>query len=86
MNFNGHVSFLEYLLYQYREFANPADFIERSMAVAEQEEYPAITKARQALEEVSLSRVYIYILTCFAKCSIPLYNQQPSVCTSHKGY
>ena len=31
VNFDGRVSFLEYLLYQYRDFANPADFCQRSM-------------------------------------------------------
>jgi hypothetical protein len=31
VNFDGRISFLEYLLYQYREFCNPGDFCERSM-------------------------------------------------------
>ena len=51
VNFDGRVSFLEYLLYQYRDFANPADFVTRSMASSE--EHPEITKARMALEEVN---------------------------------
>lgn len=51
INFDGKVSFLEFLLYQYREFANPKDFITRSMATAE--EHPEITAARRALEEVN---------------------------------
>jgi len=51
VNFDGRVSLLEYLLYQYREFANPADFIIRSMQT--EEEHPEITKARLALEEVT---------------------------------
>jgi len=51
VNFDGKVSFLEFLLYQYREFANPADFITRSMAVGT--EHPEITAARRALEEVN---------------------------------
>lgn len=51
VNFDGRVSFLEYLLYQYREFANPADFVTRSMHYGE--EHPEIRKARLALEEVN---------------------------------
>lgn len=51
VNFDGRVSFLEYLLYQYREFANPADFTTRSMKAAD--EHPEITAARLALEEVN---------------------------------
>jgi hypothetical protein len=31
VNFDGRVSFLEYLLYQYNSVANPADFCKRSM-------------------------------------------------------
>jgi len=50
VNFDGHVSMIEYLLYQYREFANPADFVTRAMT---QEEHPEILKARRALEEVN---------------------------------
>merc|ERR1712232_944333 len=51
VNFDGRVSFLEYLLYQYRDVANPADFCSRSMGNAE--EHPEIRKARLALEEVN---------------------------------
>lgn len=51
VNFDGKVSFLEFLLYQYRSVANPADFITRSMATAD--EHPEITAARRALEEVN---------------------------------
>jgi hypothetical protein len=50
VNFDGKVSFLEYLLYQYRHFANPGDFIHRSM---NHDEHPEIRKARLALEEVN---------------------------------
>jgi len=50
VNFDGRVSFLEYLLYQYREYANPADFCNRSMG---HDEHPEIRKARLALEEVN---------------------------------
>jgi len=50
VNFDGRVSFLEYLLYQYREFANPADFCTRSMG---HDEHPEIRKARLALQEVT---------------------------------
>merc|ERR1712226_828407 len=48
VNFDGRISFLEYLLYQYREFANPADFTTRSMKGGD--EHPEIRKARLALE------------------------------------
>jgi len=51
VNFDGRVSFLEYLLYQYRAYANPADFTKRSMAQGS--EHDAIRKARLALEEVN---------------------------------
>eukprot|EP01094_Clydonella_sp_ATCC50884_P018219 TRINITY_DN332_c0_g1_i1.p1 TRINITY_DN332_c0_g1~~TRINITY_DN332_c0_g1_i1.p1 ORF type:complete len:282 (-),score=124.49 TRINITY_DN332_c0_g1_i1:262-1107(-) len=51
VNFDGKISMLEYLLYQYRDVANPADFCVRSMGNAE--EHPEIRKARLALEEVN---------------------------------
>jgi len=51
VNFDGRVSFLEYLLYQYRDVANPADFCQRSMG--HEDEHPEIRKARLALEEVN---------------------------------
>merc|ERR1711988_1984051 len=51
VNFDGRVSMLEYLLYQYQEFANPADFVSRSQMQGD--EHPEITKARLALEEVN---------------------------------
>merc|ERR1711934_2891 len=50
VNFDGRASFLEYLLYQYKDVANPADFCNRSMG---HDEHPEIRKARLALEEVS---------------------------------
>ncbi|EGG17410.1 actin bundling protein [Cavenderia fasciculata] len=50
VNFDGRVSFLEFLLYQYRDVANPADFCSRSMG---HDEHPEIKKARLALEEVN---------------------------------
>lgn len=56
VNFDGRVSFLEYLLYQYKDVANPADFCTRSMG---HDEHPEITKARLALEEVN-KRVRAY--------------------------
>lgn len=56
VNFDGRVSFLEYLLYQYQDVANPADFCTRSMG---HDEHPEITKARLALEEVN-KRVRAY--------------------------
>jgi len=52
VNFDGRVSFLEYLLYQYQDVANPADFCQRSMTQGD--EHPEIRKARLALEEVNL--------------------------------
>jgi len=51
VNFDGRISFLEYLLYQYKDVANPADFCFRSMKAAD--EHPEIRKARLALEEVN---------------------------------
>jgi len=51
VNFDGRISFLEYLLYQYRSVANPADFCSRSMN--HDDEHPEIKKARLALEEVN---------------------------------
>jgi hypothetical protein len=50
VNFDGRISMLEYLLYQYMAFANPADFCVRSMG---HDEHPEIRKARLALEEVN---------------------------------
>merc|ERR1712137_669429 len=51
VNFDGRIGMLEYLLYQYKDIANPADFCERSMGGGD--EHPKIRKARLALEEVS---------------------------------
>jgi len=50
VNFDGRISFLEFLLYQYKDVANPADFCKRSMG---HDEHPEIRKARLALEEVN---------------------------------
>jgi hypothetical protein len=50
VNFDGRISFLEYLLYQYKDVANPAEFVKRSMG---HDEHPEIRKARLALEEVN---------------------------------
>jgi len=50
VNFTGRISMLEYLLHQYREYANPADFCKRSMNTSE---HPEIRAARLALEEVN---------------------------------
>lgn len=52
VNFDGRISFLEYLLYQYKDFANPADFTHRLQA-AGPDEHPEIKKARLALEAVN---------------------------------
>jgi len=51
VNFDGRISFLEYLLYQYKDVANPADFCQRSMGQGD--EHPVIRAARLALEEVN---------------------------------
>jgi len=51
VNFDGRVSMLEYLLYQYKDFANPADFARRAMRAPD--EHPEVRKARLALEEVN---------------------------------
>jgi hypothetical protein len=51
VNFDGRIAFLEYLLYQYRDVANPSDFCTRSMNQGD--EHPEIRKARLALEEVN---------------------------------
>jgi hypothetical protein len=51
VNFDGRISFIEYLLYQYQDVANPKDFCTRSMTVSD--EHPEIRKARLALEEVN---------------------------------
>jgi len=50
VTFDGRMAFLEYLIHQYREFANPADFCHRSMG---HDEHPEIRAARLALEEVN---------------------------------
>jgi len=50
VNFDGRVSFLEYLLYQYQSVANPADFCHRSMG---HDEHVEIKKARELLEDVN---------------------------------
>lgn len=57
VNFDNRISMLEYLLYQYREFANPNDFVTRSMKAPD--EHPEIKKARLALEEVN-ARIKAY--------------------------
>jgi hypothetical protein len=51
VNFDNKITMLEYLLYQYRNVANPMDFVTRSMKAPD--EHPEIRKARLALEEVS---------------------------------
>jgi len=53
VNTDGNVSMLEYLLYQYRAFCNPADFVERSMKLAGLGENEAMSKARAALDDVA---------------------------------
>lgn len=55
-NFDGKVSFLEYLLYQYRKVVSPADFCKRAMAAeAGGDDNAEIAAAMKALEEVQAS-------------------------------
>lgn len=56
-NFDGKVSMLEYLLYQYKDFSNPTDFTQRSMKAPDEDE--AVKKARLALEDV-MARIRAY--------------------------
>jgi len=72
VNFNGRMSFLEYLLHQYRDFANPADFCHRSMG---QDEHPEVRAARLALEEVN-KRIKAYEAE---KYRLEQESQQPGV-------
>lgn len=51
VNFDNKITMLEYLLYQYRSFASPSEFVSRSMSAPD--EHPEIKKARLALEEVN---------------------------------
>lgn len=51
VNFDNRISMLEYLLYQYKDVANPSDFVTRSQSQGE--EHPEITAAKQKLAEVS---------------------------------
>jgi hypothetical protein len=72
VNFDGRISFLEYLLYQYKDVANPADFCKRSMG---HDEHPEIRKARLALEEVN-RRIRAYEEE---KSRLTALSQQPGV-------
>lgn len=53
VNFDNKITFLEYLLYQYRnvEGVDPAQFIKRSQAAPD--EHPEVKAAREALEAVT---------------------------------
>jgi len=53
VNFDGRVSFMEYLLYQYQDIdgVDPASFIQRAMAVGTDEPLE-VREARQALADV----------------------------------
>jgi len=73
VNFDGRVSFLEYLLHQYRSVANPADFCRRSMTGGD--EHPEIRKARLALEEVN-KRIRAYEAE---KARLERESQEPGV-------
>jgi len=50
VNRDLQISFLEVLLHQYRDVANPTEFCKRSMTFVE---HPAITEARALLEDVN---------------------------------
>jgi hypothetical protein len=73
VNFDGKVCFLEYLLHQYRDFANPADFVRRAMKGGD--EHPEIRAARLALEEVN-KRIRAYEAE---KARLEEESQQPGV-------
>lgn len=51
VSFDGRISFLEHLLYQYNTVANPEDFMKRRKAM--EEEHEVIRKARIALEDIN---------------------------------
>lgn len=51
VSFDGKISFLEHLLYQYNTVANPQDFMKRRKAM--DEEHEVIRKARLALEDIN---------------------------------
>jgi hypothetical protein len=73
VNFDGRISFLEYLLYQYKDYANPADFTKRSMRGGD--EHPEIRAARLALEEVN-KRIKAYEAE---KARLEAESQEPGV-------
>lgn len=51
VNFDGKMSFLEYLLYQYEVKASPQEFIDRSMKI--KSEHPEVLKSKAELEEIN---------------------------------
>ena len=53
VNLDGKISFLEYLLYQYRDYCSPADFVERSMKASGLTDTEEMIRARAALDEVN---------------------------------
>jgi len=73
VNFDGRISFLEYLLYQYNAVANPADFCVRSMASGDEPE--EIRLARLALEAVN-ARIKEYETE---KARLELESEKPGV-------
>jgi len=81
VNFDGRIAFLEYLLHQYRDVANPADFCHRSMSGPD--EHPEIRKARLALEEVN-KRIRAYEAE---KARLEAESKEPGVkvCLSSQG-
>eukprot|EP00298_Acanthocystis_sp_HF-20_P025387 c37342_g1_i1.p1 GENE.c37342_g1_i1~~c37342_g1_i1.p1 ORF type:complete len:167 (+),score=58.96 c37342_g1_i1:111-611(+) len=52
VNFDGRISMLEFLLYQYQTIANPADFVARSKRT---EEHSEVLKARSLLAKVTIN-------------------------------
>jgi hypothetical protein len=73
VNFDGRISFLEYLLYQYNAVANPADFCKRSMTIGTEPE--EIRLARLALEAVN-ARIKEYETE---KARLELESEKPGV-------
>eukprot|EP00924_Labyrinthula_sp_SR-Ha-C_P015109 maker-scaffold_9-snap-gene-8.59-mRNA-1 protein AED:0.26 eAED:0.27 QI:0/0/0/1/0/0/2/0/407 len=53
VNFDGQVSFLEFLIYQYNVYSNPAGFMQRAQVTGE--EHPTVRAARLALEQHQLT-------------------------------
>jgi len=53
VDFDGRISFLEYLLYQYRAHCNPMDFMDRAMKAQGMRDDEDMVRCRTAIEEVN---------------------------------